>query len=70
LTDKLEFEGTVESFNHDVFIVKVNEHYKVKASLSGKIRQSGIKIAVGDKVRIVVSEYDTSRGRITYRLKS
>lgn len=69
MSDKLEFEGIVESFSHDLFTISVNPGYKVLATLSGKIRQSGIKIAVGDKVRIVVSEYDTSRGRITYRLK-
>ena len=70
MSDKLELEGIVESFNRDIFIIKINDNYKVKATLSGKIRQSGIKIAAGDKVKIIVSEYDVSKGRIIYRLKN
>lgn len=68
--DKLEFEGTVEEFANGKFLVRVNESYTVLATLSGKIRQNGIKILAGDSVSVEVSEYDTTKGRITYRHKS
>ena len=68
--DFLEFEGLVESVIRDQVFVRVNENYKVICTLSGKIRMSGIKILPFDRVKIMVSPYDTSRGRIVYRLKS
>jgi len=68
--DKLEFEGVVEEFANGKFMVKVNEGYSAMCTLSGKIRQSAIKILLGDRVRIEVSPYDTRMGRIVYRLKA
>lgn len=67
--DKLEFEGTVEEFANGKFIVKVNDNYSALCTLSGKIRQSAIKILAGDRVKIEVSPYDTRMGRIVYRMK-
>ena len=67
--DKLEFEGTVEEFANGKFIVKVNETYSALCTLSGKIRQSAIRILAGDRVQIEVSPYDTRMGRIVYRMK-
>lgn len=68
--DRLEMEGTVIESNKGKFTVKVNDNYTVMCSLSGKIRMNSVKILLGDKVRIEVSEYDTSQGRIVYRIKS
>ena len=68
--DRLEFEGEVIESNKGKFKVKVSDSYSVLCSLSGKIRMNSVKILLGDKVRIEVSEYDTSQGRIVYRIKS
>lgn len=68
--DRLEFEGTVVDSNKSKFKVKVNDNYHVMCTLSGKIRINSVKILLGDKVRIEVSEYDTTQGRIVYRIKS
>jgi translation initiation factor IF-1 len=67
--DRLEFEGDVVDSNKGKFKVKVSETYTVLCTLSGKIRQNSVKILLGDKVKIEVSEYDTTQGRITYRIK-
>lgn len=66
----LEFQGEVISSIKGIFQVKVQEGYTVLCTLSGKIRQNSVKILVGDVVRLEVSEYDTSKGRIVYREKS
>ncbi len=68
--ERLEFEGIVLDANKGKFKVQVNEKMTVLCTLSGKIRMNSVKILIGDKVRIEVSEYDTSQGRITYRIKS
>jgi translation initiation factor IF-1 len=47
---------------------KVNKH-RVLAHISGKLRMNFIRILPGDRVRVELSPYDLSRGRITYRLK-
>lgn len=67
--DKVEFEGEVLESNKGKFRVQVNENYLVLCTLSGKIRQNSVKILIGDKVRIEVSEYDPTQGRIVYRIK-
>lgn len=67
--DRLEFEGEVVDANKGKFKVKVNDQLTVLCTLSGKIRMNSVKILVGDKVKIEVSEYDTTQGRITYRNK-
>ena len=66
---RLELEGVVVDANKGKFKVKVSEDYIVTATLSGKIRQNSVKILVGDFVKVEVSEYDTSQGRIIYRNK-
>lgn len=67
--EKLEFEGEVVDANKGKFKVKIREDYTILATLSGKIRQNSVRILVGDKVKVVVSEYDITQGRITYRNK-
>jgi translation initiation factor IF-1 len=66
---KLEFEGVVVNAVKGKFDVEVSENYHVLCVLSGKIRQNSVKILVGDRVRIQVGEYDTTMGRIIFRLK-
>lgn len=66
---RLEFEGTVTDANKGKFKVEVSDNLTVLCTLSGKIRMNSVKILVGDRVRIEVSEYDTTQGRIVYRNK-
>lgn len=68
--DRIELEGVVVESNKGQFKVKVNDNLTVLCTLGGKIRMNSVKILVGDQVKIEVSEYDTSRGRIVYRKKS
>jgi len=68
--DRLEFEGEVTDANKGKFTVKVNDNLIVLCTLSGKIRMNSVKILIGDKVRVEVSEYDTTQGRIVYRNKA
>lgn len=68
--DRLEFEGEVVDDSNGKFKVKVSDNHFVTCTLSGKIRQNSIRILLGDKVRVEVSEYDTTQGRIKSRLKS
>lgn len=67
--DRVEMDGLVTDSCKGKFTVKINDSYTVLATLSGKIRQNEIKILVGDKVKVEVSIYDTSQGRIVSRLK-
>jgi len=66
--DRLELEGRVIEDCMGKFRVKVNEAYVVLCTLSGKIRQNAVRILPGDIVKIEVSEYDTSQGRIKFRI--
>ena len=68
--ERMEFDGIVIDANKGKFRVLVSDDYTVLCTLSGKIRQNSVKILVGDSVKIEVSEYDTTQGRITYRHKS
>lgn len=68
--DRLEMDGEVIESNKGRFKVKVSDTYTVMCTLSGKIRINSVKILLGDFVKIEVSEYDTSQGRIVYRIKS
>lgn len=66
----IEFEGTIlESLPNAMFKVKLENEHQVLAHISGKIRKNFIKILPGDKVKVELTPYDLTRGRITYRLK-
>lgn len=68
--EKLEVEGTVvEALPGTQFRVELDNGHQVLAYLSGKMRKYYIRILLGDRVRIELSAYDLSRGRITYRYK-
>ena len=68
--DVIEVEGTViEPLPNAMFRVELDNGHKVLAHVSGKIRMNYIRILAGDKVKVELSPYDLSRGRITYRYK-
>jgi translation initiation factor IF-1 len=66
--EKIEVEGeVVEALPSTMFKVKVDTGQDVLATISGKMRKHYIRILPGDKVKVELSAYDLSRGRITYR---
>lgn len=66
--DKLEVEGTViEALPNTQFTVELDNGHRILAYLSGKMRKFYIRIAIGDRVKVEMSIYDPSRGRIIYR---
>ncbi len=68
--DLIEVEGTVEeALPNAMFRVVTDQGHKVLAHVSGKMRLNFIRILPGDKVKVEISPYDLSRGRITYRNK-
>ena len=68
--DVIELEGEVtESLPNAVFRVKLETGQPILAHVSGRIRRNYIRILPGDKVRVELSPYDLTRGRITYRMK-
>ena len=68
--DVIELEGTVhESLPNAMFRVELENSMMILAHISGKIRKNFIRILPGDKVKVELSPYDLTRGRITYRLK-
>lgn len=68
--DAIEVEGTViEPLPNAMFRVELVNGHKVLAHISGKMRMHFIRILPGDKVKVELSPYDLTRGRITYRAK-
>lgn len=68
--DLIEMEGTVtESLPNAMFRVDLDNGFNVLAHISGKIRRNYIKILPGDRVKVELTPYDLSKGRITYRLR-
>jgi len=68
--EKLEVEGTiVETLPNTMFRVELDSGHQVLAYLSGRMRKYYIRVLLGDKVRLELSPYDLTRGRITYRYK-
>ena len=68
--DAIEVEGTViEPLPNATFRVQLENGHKVLAHISGKMRMHYIRILPGDKVKMELSPYDLTRGRITFRVK-
>lgn len=66
--DKIEVEGSiVEALPNAMFRVEIPPGRIILAHISGKMRMNYIKILPGDKVKIELSPYDLTRGRIVYR---
>ena len=70
-SDVIEVEGVVtESYPNAMFEVELPNGHKILAHVSGKMRMNYIRIYPGEKVKIELSPYDLTRGRITWRSKS
>jgi translation initiation factor IF-1 len=68
--EKFEVEGTViEALPGTQFRVKLDDGHEVLAYLSGKMRKYYIRILLGDRVRVEITPYDLTKGRIVYRFK-
>lgn len=68
--DVIEVEGkVVESLPNTNFKVELENGHQILAHISGKLRMNYIKILPGDKVKVELSPYDLTRGRITWRAK-
>ena len=68
--DKVEFEGEViEALPNAMFRVKLDNDHVVLGHVAGKMRRFRIRILPGDRVKLELSPYDLTRGRITYRQK-
>jgi translation initiation factor IF-1 len=66
----IELEGTVvEVLPNATFRVELENGHEVLAYLSGKMRQHYIRVLEGDRVKVELSPYDLTRGRVTYRYK-
>ncbi len=68
--DQIEMEGTVvETLPNTVFRVKLENDHVITAHISGRMRKHYIRILTGDRVKVEMTPYDLSKGRITYRMK-
>jgi translation initiation factor IF-1 len=68
--DAIEVEGAVvEPLPNAMFRVELDNGHRVLAHVSGKMRMNFIRILPGDRVKVELSAYDLTRGRITYRFK-
>ena len=68
--DVIEFEGVIkESLPNAMFRVELENGHMVLAHISGKIRKNFIKILPGDRVKVELTPYDLTRGRITFRVQ-
>ncbi len=68
--DAIEVEGkVVEPLPNAMFRVELDNGHKILAHVSGKMRMNYIRILPGDRVKVELSPYDLTRGRITYRVK-
>ncbi|HMU66197.1 MAG TPA: translation initiation factor IF-1 [Cellvibrionaceae bacterium] len=68
--DNIEFDGeVVDTLPNTTFRVKLENGHIVTAHISGKMRKNYIRILTGDKVKVEMTPYDLSKGRITYRAR-
>ena len=68
--DVMVFEGVVlEAMPNTTFKVQLENKHVITAHISGKMRKNYIRILTGDKVKVEMTPYDLSKGRITFREK-
>ena len=68
--DMIDLEGVVvEALPNTNFLVDIGKGHMILATISGKLRMNYIRILPGDKVKVQMSPYDLTRGRITWRSK-
>ena len=66
--DLIEMDGEViETLPNTTFRVKLENEHVVTAHISGRMRKNYIRILTGDKVKVEITPYDLSKGRITFR---
>ncbi|MAA63327.1 MAG: translation initiation factor IF-1 [Alteromonadaceae bacterium] len=69
-SDVIEMEGTiVDTLPNTMFRVELANGHVVTAHISGKMRKNYIRILTGDKVKVELTPYDLSKGRIVYRAR-
>jgi len=67
----IEVDGVVlEAYPNARFLVKLENGHELNAHIAGKMRMNYIKILTGDKVRLEITPYDLTKGRIVYRYKA
>jgi len=68
--DVMEFDGeVVETLPNTTFRVKLENGHVITAHISGKMRKHYIRILTGDKVKVEMTPYDLTKGRITFRAR-
>ncbi|MFT6390447.1 MAG: translation initiation factor IF-1 [Cellvibrionaceae bacterium] len=68
--ENIEFDGEViDTLPNTTFKVKLENGHVVNAHISGKMRKNYIRILTGDKVKVEMTPYDLSKGRITFRAR-
>ncbi|HIE39917.1 MAG: translation initiation factor IF-1 [Thiomicrorhabdus sp.] len=68
--DVIEFDGIVlETLPNTLFKVELENGHKILAHISGRMRKNYIRILAGDAVKVELTPYDLTKGRITYRGK-
>jgi translation initiation factor IF-1 len=68
--DQIEMEGTVtETLPNTMFRVQLENGHIITAHISGRMRKNYIRILTGDRVKVEMTPYDLSKGRITFRHK-
>ena len=68
--DLIEMDGEViETLPNTTFRVKLENEHVVTAHISGRMRKHYIRILTGDKVKVELTPYDLTKGRITYRAR-
>ena len=68
--DAIEVDGTItEAHSNAMFRVQLESGHVIIANISGKMRMHYIKILPGDRVKVEMSPYDLTRGRISFRYK-
>lgn len=66
--EPIEMEGVViETLRNTNFLVKLDNGHTITAHISGKMRKNYIRILTGDRVRVELTPYDLTKGRITFR---
>lgn len=65
--EPIQWDGVVTSFCRDTYRVQLPNGHEITARISGHMRQHRIRVVAGDAVKVELSPYDLSRGRITYR---
>ena len=68
--DQIEMDGTsTETLPNTMFRVELENGHVITAHISGKMRKHYIRILTGDKVKVEMTPYDLTKGRITFRMR-